>query len=660
MRQFSPKPSPLGFFSGCALLACALPSLAVDLNITDFGAVSGGGNDWVAIQQAVNAASAGDRVVIPAGVFQISSAITPQAGVAIVGTGREQSVIEFIGASNSPMIRLNGSAQNDIEISGFTLDGNNSDRATHGILAEFSSGHHIHNMGFRDFVETSDFGSHAIHFRNDVDNTRVESNHFRNIGLNDNFGSAIRISRGSQFNVIAGNDISHTGRGGIFAEIGSTDNVIRGNTVMNSGLFDNDNGAGLAIELWNGSGRTIVEDNVVDTWLSVDRSDRVAVRRNRVVSEPGGNLKFTQLELAGGADNVFTDNELGPGAKIGFSLSSQTTAIEPGGFGSLNIERLFIGRNQIREGANQNVQFNSGGSTIRQVYLYDNDITDGDSQQQGPNDGIPSGLRIIGNDNKQYVLESNMISNNANVGVRFSFNTSQVTDGINEFAFIDNRIENNDGPAFSGTFQMTNIDFGPSNTVAGNSNNNTPNDTGFTNAAPLVGILVNQTTEEVFVRPGDAINFGLAYADDGAAASPSDVLWDLDDGLPVVEPMPTYAYDAPGAYTVTLLAWDPTGRAARDSTLVTVVADLAGDYNDDGTVDASDYTFWRDAAGVATTLANRNPGEQGVVGLRDYEIWRFNYGASWEANGVTVPEPATGLLAIGLLAATLLTRRSPC
>ncbi len=85
---------------------------------------------------------------------------------------------------------------------------------------------------------------------------------------------------------------------------------------------------------------------------------------------------------------------------------------------------------------------------------------------------------------------------------------------------------------------------------------------------------------------------------------------------------------------------------------------VTGDYNDDGTVDAADYTTWRDAmAAGATTLTNRDSGNTGTVGEADYDVWKTNYGMSSGTgaaaiSAAAVPEPTTvvlfGIAAIGL------------
>lgn len=85
-----------------------------------------------------------------------------------------------------------------------------------------------------------------------------------------------------------------------------------------------------------------------------------------------------------------------------------------------------------------------------------------------------------------------------------------------------------------------------------------------------------------------------------------------------------------------------------------IVADaLPGDFNDDGNVDAADYTVWRDQVGQSSdTLANDIDG--GLVGQAQYDRWVANYGQTTSATA-TVPEPASLLAA--LLAISLGTSR---
>jgi hypothetical protein len=76
---------------------------------------------------------------------------------------------------------------------------------------------------------------------------------------------------------------------------------------------------------------------------------------------------------------------------------------------------------------------------------------------------------------------------------------------------------------------------------------------------------------------------------------------------------------------------------------------LAGDYNDDGLVDAADYTVWRDTLGATgANLPADGDGDQ-IIGPGDYQVWRTNFGAAGAtalSAVAVVPEPS----AIGSLA----------
>ena len=76
---------------------------------------------------------------------------------------------------------------------------------------------------------------------------------------------------------------------------------------------------------------------------------------------------------------------------------------------------------------------------------------------------------------------------------------------------------------------------------------------------------------------------------------------------------------------------------------------LAGDYNANGTVDAADYTVWRDLApGPGILLNDATPG---TVSAADYDVWRTHFGqtagsGAGAGSNTAVPEPATVTLVI--------------
>ena len=51
---------------------------------------------------------------------------------------------------------------------------------------------------------------------------------------------------------------------------------------------------------------------------------------------------------------------------------------------------------------------------------------------------------------------------------------------------------------------------------------------------------------------------------------------------------------------------------------------VAGDYNNNGKVDAADYTVWRDNLGTSNVLPNDST--PGIVNSADYTVWKNNFG----------------------------------
>jgi hypothetical protein len=82
---------------------------------------------------------------------------------------------------------------------------------------------------------------------------------------------------------------------------------------------------------------------------------------------------------------------------------------------------------------------------------------------------------------------------------------------------------------------------------------------------------------------------------------------------------------------------------------------LAGDYNDDGSVDAADYVVWRARHGTTNALPNETESPNSIDGA-DYNAWRTNFGASRPGAArisvASVPEP--GCLSMAAMLVVLL------
>lgn len=81
-----------------------------------------------------------------------------------------------------------------------------------------------------------------------------------------------------------------------------------------------------------------------------------------------------------------------------------------------------------------------------------------------------------------------------------------------------------------------------------------------------------------------------------------------------------------------------------------LLAELLGDYNRSGLVDAADYVVWRDTLGSSTQLA-ADGDQSGTVDQGDYAVWRRAFGAAAGASASDTPqsptpEPGSAALAV--------------
>ena len=96
------------------------------------------------------------------------------------------------------------------------------------------------------------------------------------------------------------------------------------------------------------------------------------------------------------------------------------------------------------------------------------------------------------------------------------------------------------------------------------------------------------------------------------------------------------------------LTWDTSQLST--GMISVAVTGLPGDYNQNGVVDAADYTVWRDTLGSSTNLTADGDGSN-TIDAGDRTVWQANFGAtlgSGANEAAAVPEPAPlVLLALG-------------
>jgi len=106
------------------------------------------------IQAAVNQAAAGDTVRIPAGTFNYSGSISMNAGITVLGAGRNSTVLNKTGTSTTPMFVVNGSNGRRVTIGQFTLSGVTGSGSTmqdNGIRINSCTDFHIFDITFKNF-----------------------------------------------------------------------------------------------------------------------------------------------------------------------------------------------------------------------------------------------------------------------------------------------------------------------------------------------------------------------------------------------------------------------------------------------------------------------------------------------------------------------------
>ena len=111
-----------------------------------------------------------------------------------------------------------------------------------------------------------------------------------------------------------------------------------------------------------------------------------------------------------------------------------------------------------------------------------------------------------------------------------------------------------------------------------------------------------------------------------------------------------------------LLSWN-TSQLYTLGVLSVTGPNLAGDYNNNGVVDAADYTVWRDTLGSTTDLranGDNSGASAGKVDQADYAIWKTNFGnhsGAGASSNAAVPEPSTFVLLALAVAGWCLRRR---
>jgi hypothetical protein len=501
------------------------------------------GFDSAALKRAIEESQPGETVQLPEGTYTITEPILPKSGTHLLGAGQEKTLVHFAGAKPAVMVSLND--REDLEVAHLTLDGQNNPKVAQGLAAGNARRLKLHHLTIRNLAKSETFGPHGMLFsgtnpkrERGVTDSEVSDCLIENIAPDASFGCGMRFSWGSSRNRILRNTIRHTGRGGIFGDNGSTDLLIRGNTVLESG------GEGLGIEVWERCDRSVIEENTMDHWLSNGGSDYCAIRRNRI-GDKSGVVKFIGIEGIG-ARSVYTDNVVDGGQQIGLSVSN--VAPKDDGYWAYNTVA-----NCVQWGA----QFQGERNGLVRHYFYRCKFT-----RTSPARGKPAypgdaghGFRMNGN-MRRCVFEECDFSENDGLGLQFG------GADLDAFTFLNCNFRNNKGAAVAGLKEYTALEWTRC-VVEGNKSDELRPAKPFPQPAPTAAFEVPEKA-----RVGEAVRFvSAARAAQGQLAA---TLWDFGDGPPVSEPAAAHTYARAGEYRVTLIVWDEAGRGARAEKLLRV------------------------------------------------------------------------------------------
>jgi hypothetical protein len=523
------------------LFTAAWLGLAIAKPVVVAAVIEVGGSDSPTISEALARSQPGDTVRLREGTFELAESLRPKSGIRLLGTGQEKTRLVYKGAKPGVFIQLTGCE--DVEIAQMTLDGQNKPLVLQGISGSDSRRLWLHHLTIRN-LKAKTWGPHAILFcgRNPtmeggVTDSRITDCQIDSIGLDAEYGGGIRMAWGSVRNQVIGNVIHNTGRGGIFGDH-SAELIIRRNRVSGSG------GEGLGIEIWGGCPRSLIEDNVVDHWLSVDQGHQSAIRRN-VVGTDDGTLKFLGIEIIA-RDVVVTDNVVRQGAYIGLSVSNVSVK-----------NNVFWGYNTVQDCAQWGAQFQGETGGIAHHYFYRctfEGTIRGHAKARYPQDS-GHGFRTNGSC-RGLVFEDCSFRNNGGYGVQLG------GPDLNALDFLRSAITGNGQAALVGPTGNMALEFRDGK-VEGNRDDRLPTTKPFSSPPPVADFRQPET-----IRAGEPVEFQCSSR---ASSEIVERLWDFNDGIPEVTAQPKHTFGQPGKYRVTLIAWDKNGRGARAERLIEVL-----------------------------------------------------------------------------------------
>lgn len=451
---------------------------------------------------------------------------------------------------------------------------------------------------------------------------------FLNLGNADTPGNAgihtINVENGGVYNTATGTTtIRKTGTlnilsGGTFNANGNV-NIIGGSLVRNGGAFT------LA------EGKTLTASD--DAQVQFIGSNNLSQNKTLTVNS-GADVSFTSFFDVGNSSTVGTGTVIvdGPGSTLSTNTTG-STVVDWGSNGS-------TGNITVRNGGTLNIQ---GNASLRMAQSGSTSVSTVNVESGGQ-------LNVNG-----------IFLGNSTAGGTANITVTGAGSGLNQSGTSTLTL----GAASGGSGQVTVADGG--NFVTG-TGQTTINTTGRlqVNTGGIVDILGDFSTTGTIGMELDPINefnfilvngtatlagtLDLSFAS-GYTPTAGDSFFILNAGNGI-----SGTFDQIIAPTISGLTFTPLYDAV-SLTIEVSQATLLGDYNNNGTVDAADYTIWQDNFNSTTSLAADGNGD-GIINAADYTVWQDNFGStSATAVGmISIPEPGSLLLLLVLSLPTMARR----
>lgn len=548
MRSMAAVRVPTAWLSGAVVIVAACSAITA-------GEITVDGFDSAAVAAAIATSHPGDTIRLAEVTYALTESLRVPTGRKLVGSGQEKTRLTYVGTKPVTLLVLDGCE--DVEVAHFTIDGENSPLVHQGIGGGNARRLWLHHLTVRR-LNAKTFGPHGMIFggtrptpenpagRPGLTDSRITDCSIQEIGLDADFGGGIRLAFGCDRNEVSDTHIDRTGRGGIFGD-GAAELMVRRNRVTGSG------GEGLGIELWGGCPRSVIEDNDVDHWISVDGGGRTAVRRNRVHSADG-TLEGCGIEIIA-RDVVVTDNVVDGGAMTGLAVSNKPAK-----------NNVLWARNTVRDCVQWGTQFQGESGGIAHHFFFNcrfERTHNGDPRAAHPGaDG--HGFRTNGNC-RGLVFEECIFRDNGGYGVQLGGDHVDVL-SFRKCSFVDNAAGPGTPPGPSPRLEFLNC------TMAAKSRKQKlPDAKPFPGVAPVSDFQIPgriqagqpatfRCTSKAERAPGDA----------GDSDGIVDRLWDFGHGIPAVAAEAAATFEKPGTQRVTLVVWDAMGRGSRMEKQVTV------------------------------------------------------------------------------------------